>query len=114
MCVLYQFLQCFVGFERTKTRTRARGDKPRKSMRFGLKNRARERRGEPKSGSTGQGRAAKPEKSRTVKRFFFCGAIEAVGARKGRAAGRVGALMPEAPGAPSKNLDRDFVFIIKF
>ena len=80
MYVSYQFLQCFVGFERTKTRTRARGEKLRKSTRFGFKNRAQERPGEPKSGSSGQVRAAKRAKSRD---FFVVGANEPVGAPVG-------------------------------
>jgi len=80
MCVSYQFLQCFVGFERPQTRTRARSAKVRKSTRFSFKNRAQERPGEPKSGSSGQVRAAKPAKSRD---FFVVGANEPVGAPVG-------------------------------
>ena len=80
MCVSYQFLQCFVGFERPRTQTHARGEKVRKSTRFGFKNRAQERPGEPKSGSSGQVRAAKRAKARD---FFVVGANEPIGAPVG-------------------------------
>ena len=60
--VSYQFLQCFVGFERRKQRTRARDENAQKSRRFGLQNRARERPGDPKSSPGGPVRATKREK----------------------------------------------------
>ena len=62
MCCSYQFLRCFVGFERCKQRTRARRENVRKSRRFGLQNRARERPGDPKSSPGGSFRAPKREK----------------------------------------------------
>ena len=62
MCSSYQFLQCFVGFERCKQRPRARSENARKSWRFGLQNRARERPGDPKSSPGGPVRATKREK----------------------------------------------------
>ena len=62
MCCSYQFLQCFVGFERCKQRTRTRSENARKSRRFGLQNRARERPGDPKSSPGGPVRATKREK----------------------------------------------------
>ena len=63
MCCSYQFLQCFVGFERCKQRTRARSENARKSRRFGLQNRARERPGDPKSSPSGPVRAIKRARS---------------------------------------------------
>ena len=62
MCFSYQFLQCFVAFEQSKQRTRARNEHARKSRRFGLQNRARERPGDPKSSPGGLACATKREK----------------------------------------------------
>ena len=68
ICVSYQFLQCFVGFERSKQRTRARGEKRRHSRHFSLPNRTCERSGDPKSHSGGPVRTAKREKA--ARRFM--------------------------------------------
>ena len=77
MCCSYQFLQCFVGFERCKQRTRARSENARKSRRFGLQNRARERPGDPKSSPGGSFRATKREKvARSSSIFWKAGAGE--------------------------------------
>ena len=75
MCCSYQFLQCFVGFERCKQRTRARSEDPRKSRRFGPQNRARERPGDLKSSPGGTVRATKREKgTRNIAIFWKAGA----------------------------------------
>ena len=62
MCFSYQFLKCFVGFERSKRRTRVRNENTQKSRRCGLQNRARERPGDPKSSPSGPVCATKREK----------------------------------------------------
>ena len=71
MCCSYQFLQCFVGFERSKERTRTRSENARKSRRSGLQNRAWERPGDPKSSPGGPVRATKREKVTRSSAFFL-------------------------------------------
>ena len=56
-----QPVQCFVHFGRSEHRTRASGEKFRKSSHFGLQNRPRQRPGDPKSRSGGHDRARKRE-----------------------------------------------------
>ena len=101
MCLACQFLQCFVGLEQSKHRTRARSEKARKSRRFGLENRARERSGNLKLSPGGFVRAPKREKvARSSAIFFKVGASEPVRARKGRsraAEERPGSEAPEGP-----------------
>ena len=99
MCCSYQFLQCFVGFERCKQRTRARSRNARKSMGFGLQNRARERPGDRKSSPGGPVRATKREKvARSSAIFWKAGANGPVGAKKARPRPPKERKAPNAPG----------------
>ena len=83
MCLAYQFLQCFVVFERSKQRTRTRSEKPRKSRRFGLQNRRRDRPGDRKSRPDGPARPPKRESRALLSDFFpFRSSGEPVDARK--------------------------------
>ena len=71
MCFSYWFLQHFVGFKRSKQRTRTRDENARKSRRFGLQKRARERPGDPKSSPGGPVRPTKREKVARSSSFFW-------------------------------------------
>ena len=63
MCSTYQFLLCFVGFERSWHETHRRAENKRKSSCFGLQNRVRDRPGDPKSDPGAAQEAPKPAKS---------------------------------------------------
>ena len=98
MCFLYQFLQCFVGFGRSSSKTRATVENPGKSSRFGLRNRARGRPSDPKSSSGAPVRAPKREKrARSSSIFFFVGA-NGLGETKNGASDRRNS--PTAPKTP--------------
>ena len=105
MCCSYQFLQCFVGFERCKQRRRARSENARKSRRFGLQNRARERPGDPKSSPGGPFCATKRVKvARSSAIFWKAGAS---GPDEATKSAKVGGQERPGPGPPVGWCDRN-------
>ena len=75
--------QCFVSLGQCMHRPRASVEKPRKSIRFGLQNRAREHPGDPKSGASGPDRAKMHARSASgASENLKVGASEQLRARK--------------------------------